>query len=286
LLREEEWPAVHVQQERRKYLLRAGGRTWLLRFVGLGRYGERHLERARALAEAGFSPPVVGLRHGFLVQPWLSEARPLQGRREVDRQAFITRVGEYLGHRAKHLRGAPERSGASPRKLWEMARYNAAQALGPELAARLEVWEPRLATIARAVRRMETDNRLHAWEWLWLPGGRILKADGVDHCRGHDLVGCQDLAWDLAGAAVELGLTEAEQAGLGEAVARHGGTLPEPEVLRFHILCYLAFQLGHHTLAASALEGIVPEEATRLRRAAERYGEALCQRLIEPCSVL
>jgi hypothetical protein len=286
LLPEEAWPAVHVRQERRKYLLRACGRTWLLRFVGLGRYGERHLERARALAEAGFSPPVVGLRHGFLVQPWLSEARPLQESREVDRRELITRVGAYLGHRARHWGGAPERSGASPRELWEMARYNAAQALGPELAARLEAWEPRLASIARAVRRMETDNRLHAWEWLWLPGGRILKTDGVDHCRGHDLVGCQDLAWDLAGAAVELELTEAEQATLREAVARHGGTLPEPEVLRFHLLCYLAFQLGHHALAASALEGSVPEEAARLRRAAQRYGEALRQRIIEPYSVI
>lgn len=282
LLREEEWPAVHVQQERRKYLLRAGGRTWLLRFVGLGRYGEHHLERARALAEAGLSPPVVGLRHGFLVQPWLAEAWPLQGRRDVDRRELIACVGAYLGHRAKHLGGAPERSGASPRELWEMARYNAAQALGPELAARLEEWEPRLTAIAQAVRRMETDNRLHAWEWLWLPGGRILKTDGVDHCRGHDLVGCQDLAWDLAGAAVELGLTAAEQLTLGEAVARHGGALPRPEVLRFHLLCYLAFQLGHHALAASALEGSIPAEAARLRRAAERYGEALRQRLIEP----
>jgi hypothetical protein len=275
LLREEEWPAVHVQQERRKYLLRAGGRTWLLRFVGLGRYGEQHLERARALAEAGFSPPVAGLRHGFLVQPWLSQARPLQGGREVDRRELIARVGAYLGHRARHLGGAPKYSGASPRELWEMARYNVAQALGSGLAGRLEAWEPQLAAMARAVRRMETDNRLHAWEWLWLPSGRILKADGVDHCRGHDRVGCQDLAWDLAGAAVELELTEPEQAALGEAVSRHGGVLPEPEVLRFHLLCYLAFQLGYHALAASALERSAPEEAARLSRAAERYGRAL-----------
>lgn len=280
LLPEEEWPAVHVQQERRKYLLRARGRTWLLRFVGLGRYGERHLERARVLAEAGFSPPVVGLRHGFLVQPWLAEARLLQGWRAVERRELLWRVGAYLGFRATHFNDAPESSGASPWELWAMARRNTAQALGFELAARLEVWRPRLAAVARAVRRMETDNRLQAWEWLWLPGGRILKADGVDHCRGHELVGCQDLSWDVAGAVVELGLTEAEQALLEEAVARHGGRAPEPEVLRFHLLCYLAFQLGYHALAASALEASVPREAARLRRAAERYGELLRQSLL------
>jgi hypothetical protein len=43
----------------------------------------------------------------------------------------------------------------------------------------------------------------------------------------------------------------------------------------FYRPCYLAFQLGHHTLAASALEGVVPAEATRLRRAAERYATLL-----------
>jgi hypothetical protein len=181
----------------------------------------------------------------------------------------------YLGYRASHFGGAPEHSGASLRTLWEMARHNVAQALGAELATRLEAWEPRLARMSRTVRGMETDNKLHPWEWLRLPDGRILKADGVDHAWGHDLVGCQDLAWDLAGAAVEWGLTQDEQSALSEVVAHHGGTLPEPEVLRFHVLCYRAFQLGHHTLAASALEGSVPEEATRLRRAAKRYGEAL-----------
>lgn len=163
-----------------------------------------------------------------------------------------------------------------------MARHNAAEALGPALAARLDAWEPRLTAMARAVRRMETDNKLHAWEWLWLPGGQLLKADGVDHSQGHDLVGCQDLAWDLAGATVELGLTEAEQAALGEVAVRHGAVLPEPEVLCFHGLCYLAFQLGHHALAASALEVTAPDEVPRLRRAAVRYGEVLRQRLTQP----
>jgi len=46
---------------------------------------------------------------------------------------------------------------------------------------------------------------------LLLPSGRLIKADAVDHCRGHDLVGCQDPGWDLAGAAVELSLDAGER---------------------------------------------------------------------------
>jgi hypothetical protein len=281
LLREEHWPAVHVQQERRKFLLRAGGRRWLLKFAGLGAYGEHRLARARALQEAGFSPPVVGLRHGFLVQPWLDEARPLHALRDVDRRALVRRVGEYLGFRAKHFGARAAGQGASPRHLLEMARRNVSLGLGSEWAEALGAWEPRLSSLERAVHRVETDNKLQPWEWLVLPDGRLLKADAVDHHQGHDLIGCQDLAWDLAGAEVELALTEDERALLHETVARRGGRAPDPEALRFHRLCYLAFQLGHHVMAADTFAGWLPEETTRLRQAASRY-EAWLRRELTP----
>ncbi|NMO19742.1 hypothetical protein HPC49_18820 [Pyxidicoccus fallax] len=273
---ESEWPAVHPWQERRKYLLRAGGRSWLLKFVGLGAHGARAYLQARALAEAGFGVPVAGLRHGFLVQPWLEEARPLSVVPDaVDRWALVERVGAYLGFRSHHFGAVGDECGASPRALWEMARYNTEQTLGRAVSSALDAWEPRLDALASAVRRTVTDNRMHAWEWLVLPGGRVLKADGVDHARGHDLVGCQDLAWDLAGAAVELALDADALGALCTVVERHKGHLPSPEVLRFHRQAYLAFQLGHHMLAAMSYDASAPDEAARLRRAADRYAELL-----------
>ncbi|MFP2925446.1 hypothetical protein ACLESO_09535 [Pyxidicoccus sp. 3LG] len=278
-----EWPPVHPWQERRKYLLRAGGRRWLLKFAGLGAYGGRAYVHTRALADAGFGVPVVGLRHGFLVQPWLEDARPLSmPARAVDRRAWVERVGAYLGFRCHHFGRVAEDRGASPRKLWEMARYNTEVALGRGVASALDAWEPRLGELERAVRRTVTDNRLHAWEWLVLPDGRVLKADAVDHHRGHDLVGCQDLAWDVAGAAVELPLSADELRALCVAVERHQGHVPSPEVLRFHLHAYLAFQLGHHALAAMSCEAGAPDEARRLRRAADRYAELLRRELTTP----
>ena len=34
--------------------------------------------------------------------------------------------------------------------------------------------------------------------------GEIIKCDSADHCAAHDLVGCRDAAWDVAGAIAEL----------------------------------------------------------------------------------
>jgi hypothetical protein len=278
----EEWPPVHQWQERRKYLLRAGGRRWLLKFSGLGAQGARAYVRARVLADAGFGVPVAGLRHGFLVQPWQEEARPLSTAwREVDRWSLVERVGEYLGFRSRHFGTVGDACGASVRALWEMACHNTEAALGGDVAAALHTWGPRLGELARAVRRTVTDNRLHAWEWLVLSGGRILKADAVDHARGHDLVGCQDLAWDVAGAAVELGLDAEGLLALRTAVERHRGHLPSHDVLRFHRHAYLAFQLGHHALAATSYDAGAPDEAARLRHAADRYTELLRVELMD-----
>ena len=49
--------------------------------------------------------------------------------------------------------------------------------------------------------------------------------------------------------------------------------------LDFYTLAYLAFQIGRHTLAAEALASPAPEEAVRMRAAAERYGRRLSRLL-------
>jgi hypothetical protein len=46
------WPPVNTGWERRKYLARAGDRSWLIKFAGLGAIGQRRHERARMLHSA------------------------------------------------------------------------------------------------------------------------------------------------------------------------------------------------------------------------------------------
>lgn len=263
---EAEWPACVLHQERRKLLAHAPSGTWLARFVGLGRDGDRALARARLLNRAGFTPEVVGLCHGFLVERWV-RATPLVVAR-LDRGArrrMIERIGRYLGFRARQLIADPG-DGATLPRLAEMVRRNATLALGgaPALHA-----SP--AELAARVRRVEIDGRMHAWEWLVDDAGALVKADAYDHHAAHDLIGCQDITWDLAGAAVELGLDAGEQQRLAAITAESAGRPIDPDLLEFARPCYLAFQLGRHALAAT----MGGTETARLHTAAERYAMQL-----------
>jgi hypothetical protein len=267
---EADWPAVDASKERRKFRLRSGdGASWLLKFAGLGATGERAFDHARRLGEAGLSPPALAFRHGVIATPWLDGAAPLRLRRE-DRLTFVAHLGRYLGWRAANLPAPPD-AGATLPELLEMARVNAAEALG-EGALAAPALQPGAWAAAGPLRRVWTDNRLHAHEWLTTPDGRWLKTDAVDHAGAHDLLGAQDSAWDVAGAEVEFDLSPDEAALLRRTLAEHAPI--DPGLFRLLRPAYLAFQLGAWSMAADAHAGW-PEEAARLRRVAARYRERL-----------
>ena len=233
---EEEWPAVVPGWERMKFLVRSGERRWLVRFAGLSAAGHDKLALARLLEERGFGHETLGLTHGWLVQRWYDEARPAW--------PSTAELTDYLAIRA----GLSAAQGASLAELVAMTRRNL-----PELAA----WDPPVEALQHSVRPVVTDGRLHAHEWLRLPCGRLLKADGLDHHRGHDLIGAQDIAWDEAGAAVEL-----------------GPVLPSanPRLAAFYRVAYCAFQIGAHELG----KGMSPDtEASRHAATVRRYRSAL-----------
>lgn len=267
-----DWPPVDRRQERRKFLCRTASGTWLLKFAGLGRQTAGKLDRARQLHAAGFAPEPRGLRHGFLVERWREAAGP-QDPARTDRARLVDTAGRYIAFRSRRFPAGPE-SGASLASLLAMAARNAALGLGADAARGLEPLAGALPRLEAAVRRIETDNRIQAWEWLALADGTILKTDGLDHHAGHDLVGCQDAAWDIAGATVELELSEAERQRLGTIVEREGGRAVSPELLRFLTPCYAAFRLGALSLAAEA-HAAWPAEAARLRRARDGYAGVL-----------
>lgn len=274
---EAQWPAVNAGGERRKFLLRSARGDFLLKFAGLGAVGERKLERARRLAAGGFTVAPLGVRHGFLVEPWIAPAdsgSPWKTAWNGDE--VVLNLARYLRFRALNLSEGAD-SGADPGALLKMMRVNAGEALGPAfdpaIDEAVEVWRDRLPGLAAQVRRVVTDNRLHPHEWIASEDGRWLKTDALDHAQAHDLVGCQDIAWDVAGAAVEFNLDPDQSERLWRAV--HGGKR-NAEFLRFHRLAYLAFQLGATSMAADGHAGW-PEEAARLDAVRARYAEKLRQ---------
>lgn len=248
--RTDAWPPVIPQQERRKFLARTANATYVARFIGLGRHGAHAYARARTLAAAGYTPEVHGLLHGFAVERWV-DGHPLDPR-AATRVQLVDHVARYLAFRARAFPAPPTR-GASARALLEMARRNTALALGAAAGDPLDRFT---ATALEArMRRIEIDGRLHAWEWLVRADGTLVKTDAVDHHAAHDLVGCQDLAWDLAGATFELGLDRDEEDRLVAAANRLAGRAHDPELLAFARICYLAFQLGRHALAGANATG-------------------------------
>ena len=269
-------PPVQPMRERRKFLAVSASGRWLVKFAGLGAEGARKLARARRLAAAGFSPQPAGLCHGFLVERWRDDLAPLRAAPAAAQRALlIERAGEYLGFRARAF-AAPAGAGASLRRLCEMGRVNTASALGAAAAAAWERWEGVLPTLEPALHRVETDNRMHLWEWLSDGERIILKTDALDHHAGHDLVGCQDVAWDIAGAAVEFALTPLELQQLVQRCATRLGRAVHPRLLSLMQLCYPAFELGRCREAEASLDG---EDRLRMQADAARYETALRQAL-------
>ncbi|VWX63243.1 Cell division protein FtsK [Burkholderiales bacterium 8X] len=277
-----EMPPVHPWQERRKFLANTTDGRWLLKFAGLAGIGERKLSRARALAAAGFVPEPMALCHGFLLERWRDDLVPVHGRLDdALRERLADRAAAYIAFRTRNFAAEPE-AGASLQALHAMGLHNSRELLGPRAADAWTRWLPRLDAMSRKVHRIEIDGRMHAWEWLF-DATRILKADALDHHATHDLVGCQDPGWDVAGAAIELGFSEAQEARLVVELARSSGYLVDAELLQFLKACYLAFQLGAYDMAHSAAGSgehmpCGAADADRLREQVERYA-----RLLEIC---
>jgi hypothetical protein len=235
------WPAIDPTWERRKFLAHTSTGEWLAKFAGLGRIGEERLALAREVHASGFGPEVAGLAEGWLITRWHIDAQPTR--------PTMDELLAYLRFRAALPAPQP---GASPETLLAMVHRNLRERSG---------WSPDIADLE--FRPVCTDNRMAAHEWLRLPSGRLIKADAVDHHQAHDLIGCQDIAWDVAGAVIELDLSAAQAEELRAALDI------DLRLLRFMQLAYAAFRVGAHRLSAASL-GHWPDEQRRNLAAAER----------------
>lgn len=272
---ESEWPAVVPMWERRKFLARAGGKRFLVKFAGLGLSAERKLTMARALHAAGLVPGPVGLVHGFLVERWVEEADHLD---RADQP--IAELARYIGARAR-LFPAKAADGASLGELLEMVRRNISLTLGDEAAARaIAPWERRIDVLARRVVPVRTDNRMDRHEWL-RARGRLIKTDALDHHCAHDLIGCQDMAWDVAGAVSEFQLDRGPSDALISVVEDSSGRHVDAELLAFYRIAYSAFRLGQAVLGKQFSGGLNAAEEERLNACAKRHAAALQQLVLQ-----
>jgi hypothetical protein len=115
-------------------------------------------------------------------------------------------------------------------------------------------------------------------EWLASPEG-LKKVDAFDHGDDHFYPGPCDIAWDLAGAATELGLDASGRQDLLARYASAAGDTRVAERLPFFELAYLALRLGYVGMAARTIA--TPSDGARFRQLERRYRRALRGRLTE-----
>jgi hypothetical protein len=246
---EREWPAIWTTFERRKFLS-ADGRM-LLKFEGLGRYGEAVRERARVLAEAGFSPAVRDAGDGFLAYDFVVGA-PM--RAEALDESVLRRMAAYCAARSQ-LVSVPAAETAG---LEQLVAVNWREAFGYEIAALQLMVE----------RGVIADGKMQPHEWVRANDGKVWKMDGAGHGDDHFFPGPTDIAWDLAGGIVEWQLEPAAATFFLAEYRRISGD-DCSERLPGYLLAYSLFRLGYCEMAADAMRG--SEEEMRLRREAERY---------------
>jgi hypothetical protein len=245
------WPESWTQMERLKFL--SPDRQTFFKFEGMGPSGADVRERAFTLADAGFSTKVADTGDGFLAYDMLNEKR-LQI--EDVSQSLLEHFARYCAFRVSEF-PAPQ---SEPAELGRMLEFNVHQEFGRELTLDEGELISRNPVLA--------DGRMQPYEWLATSDGRFVKTDAISHGDNHFFPGPCDIAWDLAGAAVEWGL---DPGALNFLLARfrdYSGKDASKQLPR-HMLAYSVFRLGFCKMAISTVLGT--EEEPRLRSSYLHY---------------
>ncbi len=246
-----QWPASWLQMERLKFLSNDGRR--LYKFHGLGRFGSTVAARARLVGDAGYGPRLLSHAQGYGEFAFLN-GEPMDAAQISS--AVVERIADYCAFRALEFGVAlPAQS-----QLEAMVKFNVGQEFGCEVPGPLASLGCRRPVIA--------DARMLPHEWLATSAGAILKTDSGTHGDDHLFPGPVDIAWDLAGAILEWGMS-AEAAGyLLDRYRQRSGDDARPRIASY-LLAYAVFRMAYCGMAAFTMRG--SEEEPRLRRAAVHY---------------
>ena len=242
------WPAVWPQMERMKFLARDEGAVF--KFEGHGRSGAAVRARNQALAEAGFGADYLGQQLGF-GKMRLLPSRALQA---DDLSAeMLSYMAAYCAWRSREFSCSPVASD----ELEATARINFEREFG------FQPHELRLPVERPAV----CDARMQPFEWLYT-GKRWMKLDAATHGDDHFSPGPCDIAWDLAGIAVEW---ELEPSACEFLLSEYLRATGDDATSRFsaYELVYATSRMAWSKMAAASVSG--PDEQCRLLRDYRRY---------------
>jgi hypothetical protein len=259
-----DWPAVQAQHERWK--IRARDPGCVVRFAGLGRYGEHARERAAQLADAGLCAHPVDARHGFLALPYVEgtiAAPPFT----LDEAEYI---GRYIAIVAREFRSCGQTDSGG---LLRMIETNVREIMNVEVPPAILSAGARVFSESPAA---AIDGRTLAHEWIRTRAG-LRKVDALDHGADHFFPGPQHPSWDLAAASLECNLRAAEGRVLVDAYTRASGDAQVRDRLPWYRLAYAAFRAGYATMAEEAVAD--PAERARFTRVRHRMTSHLHEAL-------
>src|SRR5260370_3027419 len=254
------WPASWISSERLKYLTSNHSHRLLLKFIGLGHYGEKVFEREEQIAGAGFGLVPRRQAHGFASYDWIP-GRPMSCADVNDglTEDVLRRLAAYCAFRAETF--PVELTGLEAQR--QMADHNAQQ-MALDVPIRLQLERPVIA-----------DGRMQPHEWLCTSDGHLVKTDCGSHGDDHFFPGATDIAWDLAGAIVEWRMDDAQARFFLETYRRASGDDPSKRIKDF-VTAYTIFRRAYCLMAANALQGT--DEQARLERAAAYYQAGFSRR--------
>jgi len=248
-----EWPTCWPQMERLKFLSPDGRRFW--KFEGMGSFGEQVQLCTHELTKSGFGIPSADEGGGFVSYPVIHGNRM---RAQDISNSLLENIARYCAFRSAEFRMPPN----IPDRLAEMLVHNVQQEFGVELDTAVD------DLITGNV--LLTDGRMQPHEWITDAGGRLLKTDACAHGNDHFFPGPCDIAWDIAGVAVEWDLSPDALQRLLSFYRQLTGDDTSKRLPVF-ILAYNVFRLGWCRMAMSSVAG-TPDEFG-IHRAYAEYRE-------------
>jgi len=247
----EPWPESWTQMERLKFL--SPDEQRLYKFEGMGVIGAEARSRAFALADAGFGPAAADDGDGFLAYKLLRGARP---RPESMSTSLLDHMADYCAFRYANFAGHT----SVPTQLRDMLEFNISREFGTTVSLPDDAFCTEHTVIA--------DGRMQPHEWIATGLNQFVKIDGVDHGDNHFFPGPCDIAWDLAGIAVEWHLDDPAVEFLTQRFRRLSGADVSASLLLYR-LAYCVFRLGFCKMAISTVKG--SSEEHRLAAAYDQY---------------
>jgi len=265
------FPAVHPHHERRKFLLKSDSKKcFLAKFVGLGRYGEYLVQRARRLAEGGFGPQVKELSNGFLLMKVI-DGKPMSI--PVPGDDFLGRAAQYCAFIRNKF---PSKLTVTLDSMQEMIIGNVRAGVGEKWGRNAEA----ACGVSPDIYESEpvaVDGRMMPHEWIRTNGG-YFKVDHLEHHCDQFFHGSQNIVWDIAGLCIEFRLSSGEVEELIKRYVELSGDKDIRMRLPFFRIAYLAFRIGYVSLAADSLSG--DQDGRRFELLRDFYREELKKSLM------